>query len=168
MGIALNDFKAKVQDVARANRFLFSFSSPVAGADAETISYLCKGAQLPSKTIGEIILNWQGMQAKIAGDPVFDDLTLTFINDYEQQARKTVEDWMVFIDNQTSNDRESQTDYKIDATVKLLGRKGETIASIKMFGVWPKMLDAVDLNSESTDQMSEFGCTFGMDYWERE
>jgi len=168
MGIALNDFKAKVGDVARPNRFLFTFASPVGGADSETISYLCKGAQLPSKGIGEIILNWQGMQNKIAGDPVFEDLTLTFINDYEQQGRKTMEDWMKYISDQTTNDRESQVNYKVDASVQLLGRKGEIIANFKMYGCWPKQLDAVDLNSESTDQMSEFGCSLGMDYWERE
>jgi len=167
MGIALNDFKAKVQDVARPNRFLFSFASPVAGADAETISYLCKGAQLPSKTIGEIILNWQGMEAKIAGDPKFEPLTLTFINDYEQAGRTTFESWMKFIADQSTNERESQTDYKVDATVQLLGRKGETLATFKMYGAWPQSMDAVDLNTESTDQMSEFGITLGMDYWER-
>ena len=167
MGIALNDFKAKVADVARPNRFLFSFASPVSGADAETISYLCKGAQLPAKTVGEIILNWQGMQNKIAGDPTFDDLTLTFINDYEQAGRKTFEDWMKYVVDQSTNDREAQGDYKVDATVQLLGRKGDIIATFKMFGVWPKQLDAVDLNSESTDTMSEFGVSLGMDYWER-
>ncbi len=167
MGIALNDFKAKVGDVARPNRFLFSFASPVSGADAETMSYLCKGAQLPSKTIGEIILNWQGMQNKIAGDPTFEDITLTFINDYKQAGRKTIEDWMKYIADQASNDREAQGNYKVDATVQLLGRKGDVIAAFKMFGVWPKQLDAVDLNSETTDAMSEFGCSFGMDYWER-
>jgi len=167
MGIALTDFKAKVQDVARTNRFLFTFASPVSGGDSETMSYLCKGAQLPSKTIGEIILNWQGMQNKIAGDPTFDDLSLTFINDYDQVGRKTFEDWMKYIDDQTSNEREAQGDYKIDCTVQLLGRKGEVIAEFKMFGVWPKQLDAVDLNSESSDTMSEFGVTLGMDYWER-
>jgi len=167
MGIALNDFKAKVGDVARPNRFLFTFASPVSGADAETMSYLCKGAQLPSKTIGEIVLNWQGMQNKIAGDPVFDDLTLTFINDYDQAGRKTFEDWMKYIVDQTSNDREAQGDYKIDALVQLLGRKGEVIATFKLFGAWPKQLDAVDLNSETSDTQSEFGVNLGMDYWER-
>lgn len=168
MGISLNDFKARVQDVARPNRFLLTFTSPVGGADAETMSYLCKGAQALGKTIGEIALNWQGMQTKIAGDPVFDDISLTFINDYEQRGRKTIEDWMLFIANQLTNEREDQGAYKVDAVLQMLGRKeGEVIATFNIFGMWPKTLEPLDLNTESTDQMSEFTCIFGLDYWTR-
>jgi hypothetical protein len=168
MGIALNDFKAKVSDVARPNRFLLSFTSPTGGADAETISYFCKGAQVPGRTIGDLILNWQGMQSKIAGDPTFEDLTLTFYNDYEQLARKTIEDWMILINNQFTNEREDTAAFKVDATLQQLGRKqGEVLGTFKMFGFFPKMLDPIDLNMESVDTVGEFGCTFSLDYWER-
>ena len=167
MGIALQDFKAKVGDVARPNRFLLSFTSPFGGVDAETVTYLVKGAQLPGRTIGEIILNWQGMQDKIAGDPTFDPFTVTFLHDYEQLARTTIEDWMQGIDNQFTNERGVQTEYKIDATVQQLGRKaGEVLATYTMFGFFPTTLDPMDLNMDNVDTAGEFGVTFSLDYWE--
>lgn len=168
MSIALNDFKSKVQDVARPNRFLLNMTAPGGGADAETLSYLCKGAQLPSRVFGEIILNWQGMQNKIAGDPTFEAITLTFINDYDQEARKTFEGWMRLIAEQSTNNRESQVTYKTDITLQLLGRKqGEVIATFKLYGCYPTTLDPVDLNMDSVDTASEFGVTISNDYWER-
>ena len=169
MGISLNDFKAKVQDVARPNRFLLNFTSPFGGADSETLSYLCKSAQIPSRTIGEIVMNWQGMQAKIAGDPTFEPITLTFIDDYDQNARKTIEEWTRFISNQNTNERESQVSYKTDMTLNLLGRKtGEILATFKLYGCWVSSMDASELNMESTDQPGEFTVTINLDYWERE
>lgn len=168
MGIGLNDFKSKVSDVARPNRFLLSFTSPFGGADAETVTYLCKAAQLPGRTIGDIILNWQGMQSKVAGDPTFEDFTVTFLHDYEQQARATIENWMKGIDNQETNERGISTDYKIDATVQQLGRKeGEILSTYKMSGFYPKVLDPIDLNMDNVDTPGEFGVTFSVDTWDR-
>lgn len=167
MGIALNDFKAKVADVSRPNRFLLSFTAPSGGVDAESVTYLVKGAQLPGRTIGDIILNWQGMQAKIAGDPTFEDFTVTFLHDYEQAARSTIENWMQFIDNQFTNEREVQQNYKVDATVQQLGRKaGEVLATYTLYGFYPKTLDPMDLNMDNVDTAAEFGVTFSVDYWE--
>lgn len=169
MGISLTEFKSKVQDVARPNRFLLNLAAPTGGADSETLSYICKGAQTPSRTIGEIVLSWQGMQAKIAGDPTFEPITLTFLDDYEQKARKTFEAWMKAITDQTSNEREAQIDYKTDVTLHLLGRKaGEIIGTFKLFGVWPTTMDASELNMESPDTAQEFTVTLNLDYWERE
>lgn len=167
MGISLSEFKSKVQDVARPNRFLLTFASPAGGVDAETVSYLVKGSQVPGRTIGEVLLYWQGMQNKLAGDPTFEDFVCTFLNDYEYRARTTIEDWMALTDNQVTNVRTAQDQYKADAVIQQLGREGEVIASWKMIGFWPKILDPIDLNTETVDTPSEFGCTFSYDYFER-
>ena len=168
MPITLSDFKSNVKDVARPNRFMFKFNSLRAGGDPVKMTYLCKSSQIPGKNIGEVILNWQGMQNKIAGDPTFDDLTLTFLNDYDQSGRDTFEKWMKKIDDQTTNVRTEQEEYKEDCTLEHLGRGGEVIASFKMIGVWPKTIDPVDLDQETMDTPSEFNVTLSMDYWERE
>lgn len=167
MGITLNEFKSKVQDAARPNRFLLLFSSPKGGADSETLSYLTKGAQIPGRTIGDIELNWQGMKAKIAGDPTFDDFTVTMIGDYDFKARNTLEDWLKFIADQLTNERSHQGEYKVDANVQQLGRKGEVLAEWKLIGFYPKTMDQIDLSMENNDQAAEFGVTFAYDYYEK-
>lgn len=167
MGIGLSEFKAKVQDVARPNRFLMTFTSPAGGLDSESQSYLVKGSQLPGRNIGEVLLNWQGMQAKLAGDPTFDDFNVTFLADYEMKARTTMETWMRFIDHQLTNERASQIEYKTEALVQQLGRKGEVLATYKLHGFWPKTMDPIDLNMESMDTAAEFNVTFSIDYWEQ-
>lgn len=165
--ITLSGFKSKVQDVARPNRFLLTVAPPVGTADNETLSWHVKGAQIPGRTLGEILLYWQGMQAKIAGDPTFEDFTVTFLNDYNQDARRTIENWMRFIDNQLTNVRGDQTQYKVDAIVDQLGRSGEVLSSWKMYGFFPKVMDPIDLNQESVDQAGEFNTTFSVDYFEQ-
>ena len=155
-GITLESFKAKVADGARPNRFLLTFASPGGGAGAESISFMVKGAQLPGRNIGEVIANWQGQQAKFAGDPTFDDFTVTFINDYGFVARTDIEKWMNGIANPNTNERGAHVEYKIDAIIQQLGRKGEVLAEYKMIGFYPKTMDVIDLNMESSDTFEEF------------
>ena len=164
--ISLSGFKSRVADVARPNRFLLNFSPP-SGGDSETLSFLVKGTQLPGRTIGELILNWQGMQAKLAGDPTFEDFTVTFLNDYGMVARTTIENWLRLIANQNSNERASQNMYKTEAIVQQLGRTGEVLGSYRLIGFFPKSLDPIDLNMESSDTVSEFNVTFSIDYFEQ-
>lgn len=165
--ITLSGFKSKVQDVARPNRFLLTVAPPVGTIDNETFSWHVKGAQIPGRTLGDLLIYWQGMQAKLAGDPTFEDFTVVMLNDYDQGARTTIENWMRYIDNQLTNVRTSQTEYKIDAVVDQLGRNGEILSSWKMFGFFPKVLDPIDLNQESVDQAGEFNVTFSLDYFEQ-
>lgn len=167
MGITLNEFKAKVHDAARPNRFLLLFAAPNGGADSETLSYLTKGAQIPGRTVGDVELNWQGMKAKIAGDPTFDDFTVTMIGDYDFKARNTIDAWIKYIADQLSNERTHQGEYKVDAIVQQLGRKGEVLAEWKLIGFYPKTMDQIDLSMENNDQVEEFGVTFSYDYYEK-
>lgn len=167
MGISLNDFKSKVKDGARPNRFLITIDSPFGGTNSEELSYLIKASSIPSFNIGEIELNWQGQKAKISGDPTFDDWSVTFINDYGFKAKSTIEKWLFSIANTTTNDRTEQSEYKADILIEQLGRKGEVLASYKMIGAYPKTMDAIDLSMESNDTLEEFGVTFAYDTFER-
>lgn len=167
MGITLNDFKNNLKDAARPNRFLLSFTSPFGGASGEEISYLVKSSQIPGRNLGEIILNWQGMQAKIAGDPTWDDLTVTFINDYDFKARKTIEQWMERIANSLTNERGEPGEYQTDIYLKQLGRKGEVIAEYVLRHAYPKTLNQIDLSMDNTDQIEEFDVTFGYEFFEK-
>ena len=177
--IRLSAFKAQLKDAARPNRFWITIN-PIgaAGADGvqssanipewqeEPMSFLVKSAGLPAATIGEIELNWQGMKAKIAGDPTFEDFTVTFVNDYEFKAKNFIEKWMQVVAKTDDNQRSSHARYKTEILVEQLGRTGEVIRTYNVQGAYPKQMDQVELSMESTDAVQELSVTFGYDTWE--
>ena len=167
--ITLADFKSQVADVARPNRFWVEITGgTAAGAwQEQNMAFLAKSANLPARTIGEIELNWQGMKAKIAGDPTFDDFTMTFLNDYDFNLKKFIEDWMEEIATMATNNRTDHGTYKAEILVSQLGRTGdEVLRKYKLIGAYPKQMDAIELSMESNDQAEELSVTWGYDYFE--
>lgn len=169
--ISLSSFKAALQDACRPNRFLLNFTGNFpAGLFTETMQYAVKGAQVPGQTVGEVILNWQGMQTKVAGDPIYDDFTVTFINDYDMSARKFIEDWIkqTKIDPET-NIRTAPEDYRGNIIVQQLGRGNvdDVIAEWELIDAHPKVIDQIELSMDQNDTPSEFSVTFAYDYWIR-
>ena len=167
--IKISEFKSAVADVARPNRFWVQITGGTAANSwaEQPMAFLAKSASLPSRTIGDIILNWQGMQTKIAGDPTFDDFTMTFLNDMDFKVKSYFEKWMEEISTMESNVRTSQNTYKAEIIVTQLGRDASTILkSYKLIGAYPKQMDAVELSMESNDTPEELNVTFGYDYFE--
>jgi len=168
--ISLTDFKNSVQDVARGNRFFCSITGAgdgMAGGWDETKSFLAKSASLPNRVIGSIELGWQGMKAKIAGDPTFDSITLVCLNDYEWNIKTYFETWLEGIATMSTNVRTAHADYKAEIIIEQLGRDGETIATYKLLGAFPTSMDAIDLSTENYDQVEELSITIEFDEFER-
>lgn len=165
--ITLNGFRANLKDLARPNRFLMVFTRPFAGVNLQDISFLAKGAALPGRTIDQVEANWQGMTAKIGGDPTFNDFTVTFINDYEMRAKRYIEAWIDFIDTMKSNVRSAPADYVDNGCiVHQLGRNGESLRAYNLVNAWPGDMADIDLNMDSNSQMAEFAVTFKYDYFD--
>lgn len=165
MSIKLSDFKANVKDVARPNRFLCQFMNE---GWRDEMKFFVKSTSLPNRTIGDIELNWQGMKAKIAGDPTFDDITLTFLNSYDFNLKNYIEKWIEQIATMSSNVRTAQADYKTEIKLTHIGRTAEEVlAEYVLIGAYPKSMDAIELSHESADTPEEFSVTFSIDYFSR-
>lgn len=168
--IKLESFKGNLKDVARPNRFYVSISGNQAGEswNEQPMSFFVKTFSIPSRTVGEIILNYQGMQTKIAGDPTYDDVTMTLHNDYNWDVKSYFQNWIegfVTVGQDGENVRLAPSEYKAEITVEQLGRDGETIASYTLVGAYPKQMDSIELSHESTDTGSEVSISFGYDYF---
>jgi hypothetical protein len=170
--IKLETFKGQLKDGARPNRFSVSIAGAQGNQGAswsdEPMSFFVKTFQLPARTIGEIIVNYQGMQTKIAGDPTFDDVTMTTHVDYEFKTKAYFEKWLegiALVAQEGDNTRTAPAEYKGEVTVEQLGRTGETIRSYTLVGAYPKQMDSIELSHESTDTLEELSITFGIDYW---
>jgi hypothetical protein len=179
--LSLSKFRSNVTDVARPNRFWVSMNgieNDIAsyGNDNtvenptwnEKYEFLIKTSSIPGRTIGDIALNWQGMKYNIAGDPTFEDITFTFINNYEWDLRAYFEQWIESISHMATNERSQPGIYKTDViTMQQLGRtQGDILAEYKLMGAYPTTLSATELSMDSTDGTEEISVTIKYDYFE--
>lgn len=134
----------------------------------EKLKFLCKIAQLPGRTISPITIPYAGHEIKIAGDAVFEDLTVTITLDTDFSVKNEIEIWMENIRNSESSGGQEPNAYKKEGTVIQYNENDEEIASYKFFGLWPTVLDPVELGFDSKDTISEFSVTFSYDFWKRE
>lgn len=179
--LSLSKFRSNLSDVARPNRFWVSIGD-VGGASIKASSssnavspdswkseheFLAKTTQLPGRTVGNIELNWQGMKYNIAGDPTFEDITFTFVNNYEWDLRKFFEKWAERVAEMGSNERSAPSDYKSDKIyMQQLGRtQSEILQTYTLFGAYPTTVAAIDLSQDSMDTAEEVSVTMKYDWF---
>ena len=175
MGISvkLDDLKGKLLDAARPNRFSVTITDGASLGNkgaiwTEPLSFFVKTFSLPAREIGEVIVNFQGMQTKLAGDPTYSDVTMTLHNDYGWEAKSFFEAWMEgisYTNDDGTNTRTAPAEYKTTIEVEQLGRDGETIATYVLVGCYPKSMEAIELSHESNDTLEEVSISLGLDYW---
>lgn len=134
----------------------------------EKLKFLCKIAQLPGRTISPIEIPYAGHTVKIAGDALFEDLTLTIQLDTDFAVKNELEEWMENIRNADASGGQEPNAYKKEAFIIQYNTIDEEIAKYHFFGLWPTVIDPVELGFDSKDTISEMSCTFSYDYWKRE
>ena len=79
---------------ARANQFIsyngWCWCSGLTG----NFHFLCRSAQIPALTIGEVAVPYRGRQIYLAGDRTYDAWTVTIMNDRNYSVRSFLESWM--------------------------------------------------------------------------
>src|ERR1019366_8701778 len=85
---------------ARPSQFTMQITWPDAvrgvagvGAAEKAIQFLCNMSELPAETINEATVKYFGRTLKFAGDRVFEDVTITVMNDEDFLVRKAMESW---------------------------------------------------------------------------
>jgi hypothetical protein len=163
MSLNIEDFKANFLGGARSNKFIVEV--PLL---PEKAKFLIKAAPLPGANIGEVIMNYQGNQVKIAGDKTFNDWEVTLILDEDYAGFNEIEAWHELIKaDESSSGANNHTLYKKDCYIRHLGQNGETIAEYKLVGAWPKVIPDTALAWETSDAVAEVNITFSYDYRKR-
>ena len=140
----------------------------------DTISFLCKNAQLPGSTIGEIPVSFLGRQVKLPGQRTFENLTLSFYNDEDFKVRHNMEKWMHQIQSfkkpfgnivgiAAPSDNGFSTS---DITVQQLSKAGDPIRTYKFYYAFPTTVSAIDLGYDQAEAVEEFSVTFAYSYFE--
>lgn len=159
--MGIEAFKANMKGGYRPNKFKVII--PILGQKFE---FMCKGAQLPGRTIGPVEAKYQGRTIKYKGDPTFEEWSLTIMLDKDFAGYNQIDAWMIAMDNVAgeTSDLFDVTDYKYEGTVIALGDNGEELQSYTLIGLFPTALQPLDLNFETVDTIAEFTATFAYDY----
>jgi len=101
---------------------------------------------------------------------VFEDWTVTVMNDEDFLVRNALEEWMANINSHVGNVRQTgssaPSEYKSKAILQQYNKKGDVIREYTFDGLFPTNLGPIDLNWETTDTIQEFEVTFAYDWWE--
>ena len=148
---------------ARANQFMVTMGGTGATGLTNNFHFLCRSAQVPALTIGEVAVPYRGRVIYLAGDRTYDAWTVTIMNDRNYSVRAFLENWMddmSDIGGTTKANAISAASYYANATVQQLDRNNKAIRTYKLEGLWPTTLDAIDLSYDANDAIEEFGATF--------
>ena len=159
----INEFKANFAEPLRPTLY----SVEIQGLP-EKLKFVCKIAQLPGKTITPIIIPYSGHEIKIAGDLTFEDLNLTIILDTDMNIKTDIEDWMEEIRQSFSSGGQTPNLYKREAFIIQKDSADAEIFTYHFFGMWPTVLDPVELGFDNRDTLAEMTVTFAYDYWKRD
>ena len=152
---------------ARANQYEIQITgSPVPNG---TFSFLCRSAQIPGMTVGEVPVAYRGRQIFVAGDRTYDAWTVTVFSDTAWSVRKGFETWsdqLARKDERVTGATAPNLYYAI-AQVKQFDRAGgQPKAHYVLQDVWPTAVDPIDLAYDTNDAVMEFSVSLRFNYME--
>lgn len=183
MTVRIDDFKtALIGGGARANYFrvIPQFPAGVTNTDdtgfglVQLGSFMIKNAMLPTSTIQPIEVPFRGRMLKVAGDRIFDEMTITIINDNNFAIRNAFENWMNEMNGHVTNlsgstgtgiDVSSFDTYVQDWTIQQLARDGEVVKEYTLRGAWPTSVSEITLDYAASGDVEEFTVQMAYQYW---
>lgn len=172
MSFNIADFRARglVDGGARPSLFKVIMAPPFQTVNADRISFLCQAASIPAAITQSIDVPYFGRTIKVAGDRQFPDWNVEVMNDEDYAVRAIMEKWSNQINSLVSNRRSAQfdspEDYKVDAYVYQYGKQGDIIRAYTFVGLFPTVVDSMQLNWAAQNQIQTFSVNFAYDYWE--
>ena len=149
---------------ARAKRFevLIDLHAFAGGAEAiRKTPFLCTSTQLPGSTVGVIEQQFRGRILKMAGDRIFDEWTVSFLNDTDFAIRDAFERWSNGINSYNTNQGiNTPTEYMSTVTVYQLDNSDNRIKEYRLNMAWPTVIAPIEVGQDQTDTIEQFEVTF--------
>lgn len=167
----IDQFKSRMQfGGARPNFFqvelAFPTLVPVGNEVTREASFLAKGAQLPGVTTEIVELPFRGRTMKLAGDKVFEEWTVTILNDNDFLIRDALEQWSNLMQShQLNTGPAGPIEYMADLKVHQLDRKHNKIKTYTFIDAFPTVIAPIELSYDSTNEIEEMEITFEYQYW---
>lgn len=166
MAFNINQFKAElVGGGARPTLFQVQITNPIDPAADVKIPFLVRSAGIPASSVGSYEVSYFGRSVKYAGDRVFDDWSVTVINDEDFAIRNALEAWSNAINSHDGNLRALPQDYKSNALITQFSKDGSPLRTYVFEGLFPVAIDGIGMDWDARDQIEEYGVTFQYDMW---
>jgi hypothetical protein len=172
----IDEFKAQglVYGGARPTLFQVVVSPPPSLSldllSARKFELTARATSVPEQNIDQIQIPYMGRKIKVAGDRTYADWRVTIMNDEDFGVRSMFEKWSNALNRAVSNTRMamgsgSAEAYKADMTVLQFSKEGEIIRGYQLVGAWPQLVESMELDWDSTNQIQNFNVTLAYDYW---
>jgi len=163
----IDAFKTNFETGARSYLFYYQPNFPLTKMDSSR--FLIKTATLPSSTIDENIVAWQGFDAKFAGKRTYNNLSVTFNVDVNAQIRRIFLQWQDLILNPKTNRHAMPNEYFRDQELYLLNPKDFTTSiKYRLKYAWPSTIGDLQLDHSQTSEFASFDVEFAYTYFEYE
>lgn len=168
----IDSFRAFITDGGvRPSQFKVELGFPTAIDAAEGTSrtagiFLVKATSLPASTITPIEVPWRGRMAKVAGERVFQNWSVTIINDGGFLIRSALERWSnLIIEHESTNGTIPPNSYTAEMSVTQLDRNDLALRKYTMANCWPANIGEIQLDFGNTNSIEEYQVEFSVDYW---
>lgn len=152
----------------RPTHFSLQIVNPANGAGDIKIPFMAMATQVPTYTLGEILVPYFGRKIPQAGDRVWDPWPVTVLNDNDFLIKNALEEWSNKINSFEGNLRtfgsSAPLDYKSTAILNRYTATGTINRVYTIEGIWPVNIAPIDLDWNATDQLEQFQVTFRFDW----
>lgn len=164
---SIDQFRKALGSGHRSNQFKVVVTIPteyIVGDAQTNMEFICYASSVPAQALGSIPVNFRGLVANYAGDPVPpEDWQVTCYNPTSFNLRKSMINWKraYQVEGATAGLDEIAT---TEAAIYLLGKNNNYLYETTLYNVWPKTIGQIELSWENQNQISTFDCTFSYDY----
>jgi hypothetical protein len=166
MSFNVSEFRSQlVGGGARGALFQVQITNPILGVADFKTPFMVETASIPGSTVGQIQVPYFGRVVKYAGDRVFDDWTVTVINDEDFLVRNALEAWSNALNSHISNTRAYASEYKAQAQITQFGKDGTPVREYTFEGLFPGQISEIQTSWGEQDTIERFQVVFHYDLW---
>lgn len=176
---SINEFKSRLLDGgARPSLFEMELTFPPAlgiqgVAATEIMKFHCRISEIPGTQHNPIVFKFAGREIKYAGQRVFNNLTLTIVNDEGFRVRRGLEKWFEAMNGAetnvnllTSNLEGTAGTYAAQGTVTQYDKQGFSARKYSFRDIFPVTIAPIALDWSNDGAIEDYTCEFAYQYWE--
>jgi len=112
---------------------------------------------------------YRGREVKLAGERIFQNWTVSILNDNDFDIHNAFESWMQQINNKQENSgMVNPLLYTTNMNVEQLDRNGVTLKKYTFQDAWPTVISPIGLGFDHNDRVEEFQVEFAYSWFESE
>jgi len=160
-------------DLNKGSRSSFELVFPVVPGDNndlvsnEELTLNIYETVIPGVTIEALEQKWQGAKTRFSSSALdFENWNVSFVVDEQFKNWKLLFRWLMFMNNNDNRFERKSDEYKVDATLRILGNFREHIFKLTFINMWINSLTEVSLSHREGDQIIEAQANFIYDRYE--